>query len=254
MTNKENYVSKDSKPAKRPIFREVLWGIDWLSLQFSGIYHGIGAPRGDGSAVVLIPGFLGTDYYMPELYFWLRRIGYKPYLSGIGWNANCLNKLGRRLTSTIERAAGNTGKPVHLIGHSMGGVLARAVAAQHPQSIASVIGLGSPFRGIRSHPLAMKAAERVRARIFRKKNNERPECFSGDCDCEVVKAWESPFPATIPQSAVYTKTDGIVDWRVCVDVDAANNFEVDGTHVGLVVNPQVYRTIAARLSACGRKL
>ncbi len=248
MPNTTPYTRKDRKAVNRPILREALWGVDWLSLRASWVYYGIGVPCGDGSAVVLIPGFLGNDYYLTELYLWLRRIGYKPYMSKIGLNADCLDKLGRRLIETVERAEAKTGKPVHLIGHSLGGILARSVAAQRAESIRSVIALGSPFRGIRSHPMVMWTSERVRARILRETQNERPACYTGFCNCEAVKAWASPFPRTITQTAVYTKSDGIVDWRVCIDSDAANNYEVRGTHVGLVVNSQVYRIIADRLS------
>ncbi len=248
MTNTGSYTFKDSKTVDRPILREALWGVDWLSLRASAIYYGFGAKRGDGSAVVLVPGFMGTDYYFGELYFWLWRIGYKPYLSGIGWNADCLDKLGKKLVATIEKAEDKTGKPVHLIGHSLGGILARSAAVQRPEMVRSVIALGSPFRGIRSHPAVMKTANQVRARILRETSNERPECFGGGCDCETVRAWDTYFPAEIRQTAVYTETDGIVDWQVCVDDEPTNNYKVSGTHVGLVVNPQVYRIIADRLS------
>lgn len=248
MAENSGHFDKEHVAERRPILREALWGVDWLSLRSSLVYYGLGVRRGDGSAVILIPGFLGTDVYLTELYFWLWRIGYKPYMSNIGWNANCLNKLGKRLLSTVERAEENTGKPVHLIGHSLGGILARSVAAQRQESVASVIALGSPFRGIRSHPLVKTTSEQIRAQIFRERKNEHPECYTGYCDCETVKAWDSPFPASVSQTSVYTKTDGIVDWRGCMDVNPDNNYEVSGTHVGLVVNPQVYRIIADRLS------
>jgi triacylglycerol lipase len=242
------YTHRGRTAVKRPILREAFWGVDWLALRASWVYYGLGVPRGDGSAVVLIPGFLSNDYYLTELYLWLRRIGYKPFMSKIGVNADCLDKLGHRLIETVERAQKKTGKPVHLIGHSLGGILARSVAAQRAESVRSVIALGSPFRGIRSHPMVIRASDQVRARILRENRNEHPACYTGYCNCEAVKAWEAPFPQQVSQTAVYTKTDGIVDWRVCVDNNAANNYEVKGTHVGLVVNSQVYRIIADRLS------
>src|SRR3989304_5462861 len=72
-----------------PLWREALLGLDWLSLRASAVYRCIGVPRGDGSAVVLVPGFLGTDQYLGDMFSWLRRLGYQPYMSGMGWNAEC---------------------------------------------------------------------------------------------------------------------------------------------------------------------
>src|SRR3990170_871325 len=82
------------------IWREALWGLDWLSLRLSPVYLGLGVPHGDGGAVILVPGFLTTDAYMVEMYFWLRRVGYSPYLSGIGVNADCIQTLTQRLEKT----------------------------------------------------------------------------------------------------------------------------------------------------------
>lgn len=239
--------AKDSLAVKRPIWREALWGREYFALKTSRVYYGFGVPRGDGSAVVVVPGFMGTDHYLGELYFWLRRTGYKSFMSGIGWNRECLNELTSRLTRTIEKAHKATGKPVHLIGHSLGGILSRSVAVQNSDKVASVIALGSPFRGIKSHPWVMYSADRVRNSIL-KRNPDKPNCYSGRCDCNAVNALGARFPQQIKETAIYTKTDGIVDWKSCVTNDAANNFEVKGTHVGLVVNPEVYRVIARRLA------
>jgi hypothetical protein len=43
-----------------------------------------------------------------------------------------------------------------------------------------------------------------------------------------------------------------VDWQYCITGDAATDFEVSGTHIGLVVNPAVYRLIATHLAAVDR--
>jgi triacylglycerol lipase len=59
---------------------------------------------------------------------------------------------------------------------------------------------------------------------------------------------QAAFPASVRQTAIYTKSDGVVDWRVCVTDNPADNFEVTGTHVGLAFNPSVYRLIAERLA------
>ncbi|HZM91611.1 MAG TPA: alpha/beta fold hydrolase, partial [Blastocatellia bacterium] len=187
--------------------------------------------------------------YLQEIYYWLRRIGYRPYMSQIGWNAECVNILVDRLSETITKARAETGGKVHLIGHSLGGVIGRSAAAQWPDRIASVITLGSPFRGIRSHPLVLAAGERVRERIRRQNGGLQPDCYTGYCGCAAVTAVQGSFPASVVQSAVYTKSDGVVDWRVCVTDDPTTNFEVSGTHVGLVFNASVYSLIAKRLRA-----
>jgi triacylglycerol lipase len=240
---------KDQEISERPLWREAFVGLDWLALRSSPVFYGFGVPRGDGSGVIVIPGFMGTDMYLQEIYYWLRRIGYRPYMSRIGWNAECINTLVDRLSETIARAQTETGGKVHLIGHSLGGVIARSATAQWPDRVASVITLGSPFRGIRSHPLVLEAGERVRERIRRQNGQLQPDCYTGYCGCAAVTAVHGGLPASIPQSALYTRTDGVVDWRVCVTDDPATNFEVSGTHVGLVFNASVYSLIAERLRA-----
>jgi pimeloyl-ACP methyl ester carboxylesterase len=215
----------------------------------SPVWYGCGVPRGEGAPVVLVPGFLGTDVYLQDLYGWLRRMAYRPYMSQIGRNADCLDFLMARLLRRIEEAHVDTGHKVHLIGHSLGGMLSRAAATLRPELVASVVTLGSPFRGVRSHPVVMAAAARVRQRIQLERDRAvQPHCYTGYCVCPSTEALRHPFPAAIPQIAVYTRTDGITDWRFCVNDDPATNIEVPGTHVGLAFNPFVYRAIAAHLA------
>jgi pimeloyl-ACP methyl ester carboxylesterase len=248
MSADSNSFHKDQKPSSRPIWLESFVGLDWLALRASPIFYGLGAPRGDGSAVIAIPGFMGTDLYLQELYWWLRRIGYSPYLSRIGRNADCLDVLVDRLLETADKAYNESGQMVHLIGHSLGGILARSAASLRPDIVGSVITLGSPFRGIRSHPMVLEMGKLVRTRIKNSGNRRKPACYTGYCDCDAVSALQMPCPHPILHTAVYTKTDGIVDWRVCVNEDPDTNFEVKGTHVGLVFNPAVYELIANRLA------
>jgi len=248
-TQNNYYFDKQEKAVAVPIWREGLFGVDWLSLRYSPVYYGVGVPRGDDSAVVVVPGFLATDLYLQEMYYWLWRVGYRGYLSNIGRNAQCLEVLVERLTATIERAYERTGgRKVHLVGHSLGGVLSRSAANQHPEMVASVITMGSPFRGIRSHPLVMQFSNTVRQRVRNERAQERPGCYTGFCDCKTATSLQNNLPAGIEQTAIYTRSDGIVDWRFCINDDPATNFEVSGTHGGLAFNPAVYSLIAKRLA------
>ena len=240
---------KQMRSSALPIWFESLVGVDWSLLHISPVYFGFGVPPGDGAATIVVPGFLGSDFYLYELYLWLSRIGYKSYLSNIGWNADCLNTLSNKLTATIKKAHDETGKKVHLIGHSLGGILSRSAAVQNPDLVASVTTLGSPFRGVRSHPQVLRMSERIRRRIFLTVDQtEHPDCFTGFCDCPAVTALQNNLPEDIRQTAIYTKMDGIVDWHSCRLNSPGNDFEVTGTHIGLVYNFQVYKLLAARLA------
>jgi pimeloyl-ACP methyl ester carboxylesterase len=232
------------------MWRECFCAVEAALLHIAPIYYGLGLPAGDQSGVIVIPGFLGTDAYLVELWAWLYRMEYKPYFSGIGLNAECPNLLIRRsLNDTIDRAREETGRKIHLIGHSLGGVIALAAAAQRPRDIASVITLGSPFRGAAAHPNILKAAEYVRKFIHQRNGDSvLPHCYTGHCTCDFVESLTGQMPASVDVTAVYSKTDAIVDWRYCITGDPAKDVEAPGTHVGLVFNPSVYSIIAKRLA------
>jgi triacylglycerol lipase len=255
VTTWRKYVDEEFQASTTlPLWREAFLGVDWLSLRLSPVFRGIGIPKGDGSAVVVVPGFMGSDQYLGDMNSWLRRIGYSPYSSGIGRNAECPDILSLRLQETIERAQEETGMRVHLIGHSLGGVIARGAAVRWPDQVASVTTMASPFRGVRVHPFVLQTAYLVRGRIVQrrvmannnggKKPKNTPNCYSGFCKCDFLNALRKKFPPEVPQMAIYTRTDGVVDWRCCInEMNDGSDIEVPGTHVGLAFNPQVYRHI-----------
>ncbi len=232
------------------LWTEALFGAEVLLLHAMPVYYGFGVPRGDDSGVVLIPGFLGTDLYLTELHSWLGRIGYRPYFSGIGINADCPNLLVQRhLNETIEKALDETGRKVHLIGHSLGGVIARSVAGGRPKDIASVITLASPIRGTVANRAVINAADAIRLRILQEHGDGvLPHCYTGRCTCNFVDALRRAVPASMLQTAIYTRDDGIVDWRYCTTRNPESDYEVPGTHIGMAFNPTAYAIVADRLA------
>jgi hypothetical protein len=239
----------DTAAAAFPFWQEALFGIELLLLHASPAFYGIGVPRGNGAAVVIIPGFLGSDLYLFAIFAWLKRIGYRPYYSGIGLNADCPNLLIRyRLNQTIDLARRQTRRRVHLLGHSLGGLLARAAAAERPRDVASVVTMGSPFRGAVINPGVQRAVDAVRSRILVTHGEKvLPDCYTGRCTCSFLGCLRRDFPDSVSQTAIYSRTDGFVDWRYCVTGEPACDFEVAGTHVGMAFNPDAYRVIAERL-------
>lgn len=249
----ESRVYDHEGKADIPIWKEALFGAELLLLHASPVYYGLGVPHGDGSAVVVIPGFLGTDLYVTHLHSWLKRIGYKPYLSGIGMNAECPNLLIQyRLAATVAKAIEETGRKIHIIGHSLGGIIGRSVASQRRRDVASIITLAAPIRGTVMHPSIVRAANLVRSQILDQHGGGvLPDCYTPRCTCNFLTSLRCSLPASIFETAIYTKDDGIVDWRYCRSGKRGIDFEVPGTHVGLVFNPAVYTIIAERLAQAG---
>ncbi len=179
-----------------------------------------------------------------------RRIGYRPYFSGIGINAECPNLLiQRRLNQTIEKALAETGRKIHLIGHSLGGVIARSVAGQRPKDVASVITLAAPIRGTVANRAVLHAAEAVRLRILEEHGRGvLPDCYTGRCTCNFLDSLRRKVPDSMLETAIYTRHDGIVDWRYCMTMNPEIDVEVPGTHIGMAFNPAAYTVVAERLA------
>ncbi len=247
--------SRKQSPQPHPEFdtsmwTEALFGAEVLLLHATPVYYGFGVPRGDNSGVVIIPGFLGTDLYLTELHGWLERIGYRPYFSGIGINADCPNLLiQRHVSATIKRALDETGRKIHLIGHSLGGVIARSIAGERPKDIASVITLVSPIRGTVANRTVVHAADAIRLRILEEHGTGvLPRCYTGRCTCDFIDSLRRKVPDSMLQTAIYTRHDGIVDWRYCMTRKPGSDFEVPGTHIGMAFNAAAYSIVADRLA------
>ncbi|HEV3197416.1 MAG TPA: alpha/beta fold hydrolase [Bryobacteraceae bacterium] len=247
---KPSEVRKPYEAVPLPIWHEMLVGIEMVYLRLSPVYWGFGIPPGDGSAVVVIPGFLLTDLYLTEFRSWIGRIGYKPYFSAIGVNAECPNLLLQyKLETTIRKAYKETGRKVHLVGHSLGGVLARAAASQMPGQIASVITMGSPFRGVSVHHAVFRAVQMVRGQILERNGDSvLPACYTAACTCDFLESLTVKLPRCVLETAIYAKSDGIVDWRVCTTGKPNADFEVSATHIGMAFNPMVFDVVAHRLA------
>lgn len=208
------------------IAQEALAGLDWLALHASPVYYGFGVPRGDGTPVVLVPGLLASNASMFELRSWLARVGYKPCLPDIARNAGCPEKTLSHVIDCVDAAYEETGRRVYVVGHSLGGVLARAAAMARPKTVARVVTLGSPVNGCRVHPMIALASMLTR----------------GDCDGQCMGSFQDALPDDAIETSIYSKSDGVVDWRTCFR-DDAESIEVHGTHCGLAFNAEVFRAL-----------
>ena len=195
-------------------------------------------PRGDGHAVVVIPGYGMTDPTTWALRRALTQLGYAAHGWGLGRNVGVRRGLVDALHARLDALVRDAGGPVSLVGWSLGGVFARELARARPERVRRVFTLGSPFSG---DPDAntIDHARKVLAR--------RPVVR----DAAAVAAFDRRRPAPpVPCIAMHTKTDGIVDWRCSLEDPGPHteNVEVRGSHAGLVCNLEVLRVLAYRLS------
>jgi hypothetical protein len=75
-------------------------------------------------------------------------------------------------------------------------------------------------------------------------------CLRGDCCEDFRYALTSAFPRDTGYVAMYSRSDGVVDWRSCLD-EAAQLVEVESSHCGMSVSAQVYREVGFALAAFG---
>ena len=230
--------SPPQEDGRKPLYHEALIGFDIAKLLVSDVWIGKNVPRGDGSAVVVIPGFDSKDLDTGILRFWLRRIGYRGHSSGIPF----ANTDPEYYEESIEKKVDGLFGKVHLVGHSIGGILARFIAAKMPEKIKSVTTLGSPLHGDPEEivdPFVLIAAK-MQIPILRDKKRlaQRIEELAEPLSSKGVRI-----------TSIFTRGDGVVDWHSCVDPDpGTDNYEVPGTHAGLIFNRQVYSHLGQILS------
>jgi pimeloyl-ACP methyl ester carboxylesterase len=105
----------------------------------------LAAPRGDGHGVLIFPGLLAHDPSTGPRRGFLRWLGYDARGWDLGRNYGPTEAVLAGLPRALLRHAERTGRPVSLIGWSLGGIYAREVARRHPGQVRQVITLGSPY-------------------------------------------------------------------------------------------------------------
>lgn len=247
----DRYVDDHSvQPALTPIQNELSFVWEWTALRFSPVYYGCGVPHGRGEPVVVVPGFMGTDLSMMELHWWLARIGYRPYYSGLGLNVNCPDVSTETVLSVVQRAADETGRRVHLIGHSLGALIARDAAFRQPDVVEQLISLAAPFNDVAHvHPVLIEAMDAVRRQAGSHLTwHIAPACYSGHCTCSFIENIMRPRTPSFRRHALYSEHDGLVMPESCMEEEAELNIGIPTSHYGMIYNWRAYREVARSLA------
>jgi alpha/beta superfamily hydrolase len=192
-------------------------------------------PRGKGEAVVVLPGYGASDTSTRPLRGYLSWLGYAAEGWNLGRNRGDVQNFVRAVSQKIQRQCETSGAPVHLIGWSLGGVIAREVARENPDQVHQVITMGSPLVGGPKYTTMGRLFERQGANLD---------------ELEARIAARESRPIRVPVTSIFSKRDGVVGWQASIDRHSpeADNIEVGATHLGLGISPDVYRIIARKLA------
>jgi pimeloyl-ACP methyl ester carboxylesterase len=225
------------KPATGLLLTEPLRGLADLGALLLATPGLLAAPRGDGHGVLVFPGLLASDTSTVPLRAFLRWLGYDVRGWDLGRNTGPTEAILAGLPRAVLDHAERTGRPVSLIGWSLGGIYAREMARRHPRQVRQVITLGSPY--------AMRDPKQSHAEgpYRRLRSLHAPEArLPGP---EVRSR-----PIDVPSTSVYSRWDGVVDWHACVEPQTPvhQNVEVRCSHLGFGVDPATLWLIADRLA------
>jgi pimeloyl-ACP methyl ester carboxylesterase len=194
--------------------------------------------QGDGHPVIVYPGLGAGALSTAQLRNHLSACGFAVHDWELGVNTgpaggfeDWMAMLARRACEVHEQH----GRKVSLVGWSLGGVYAREIAKLFPHRVRQVVTLATPHNslGAANHAGTLyKLLGGSTARLtpeMQARLRERPP---------------------VPTTSIYSKSDGLVSWRGCLEQKAADveNIDVHASHLGMATHPDVLRIVADRLA------
>jgi len=193
-------------------------------------------PRGNGQPVLILPGYGSGDVSTAFLKGYLRLLGYRARGWGLGRNNGNAAELLPRILKRVASLSRRSNCKVHLIGWSFGGYLARELARERGDLIGQVVTLGTPVVGGPKYT------------VFAKRFQSRGMDVEAMADAIEIR---NKVSICTPVIAIYSRRDGIVAWKACIDSNGTNveHIEVGTTHFGFGFSAEVYKIIAQRLGS-----
>lgn len=219
-------------------------------------------PLDQAQPMIVLPGFGATDR---STYFLRRMLNQQGYLAegwGLGrnlagaglvtsaaelserWNVDRVREhrgeasvpaLCDQMADRVEQRANTLGRPITLIGWSLGGYVAREVARDLPDAVNRVITMGSPVIG---GPKYTAAAD-----YFAKQGQDLDWI-----EAEVAKRYEKPI--TQPVTAIISPSDAVIAYHAAYDHQSPHvtNITVEAAHLGMGFNIHIWQHILAALA------
>ncbi len=211
------------------IFRAAYEFIKAIIFERKFSYHNIG----NAQPIIVIPGLLTTDLSTTLLRTFLTKLGFNVFGWGMGRNLGRLESLPI-LIEKVEKINEAHQQKIIIIGWSMGGIFTREIAKARPELVKRTITMGSPFADVNAPNWAKWIFDILNKGIV--------------IDDAFVA--QLPNPAPVPTLALYSKLDGIVPWRACMETfedEIHTNMEIKSSHIGMGANPEVMKIIYSAL-------
>jgi triacylglycerol lipase len=194
---------------------------------------------GEGQPVLLIPGFLAGDWTLVELSRQLRRHGWRTYRSGIHANVSCTLRTGNMLESRLQSLADLHGTRVRIVGHSLGGMLARGLAVRRPDLVSGIVTMGSPMLAPAAHHPLLTGGVEVLLLLSRLGIPQvmAHDCVAGNCARDGFIEMRSMLTPDVAFTSIYSRRDGIIDYHAALDPQA-EWVEVACSHIGMAFDPR----------------
>ena len=197
--------------------------------------------RGDSHPVLVIPAFTSNDWPTSPLRRMLKKQGYKAYAWKGGLNMGITEKTMDHVHTRLEQIYKENGnKKVTVIGHSLGGFYARALAQEFPEMVRAVITINTPF-GVGLYkeaipPLVLKTIQEM--------SDPR---YSLDKE-DITERLLTPPP--VPTTSIFSKIDAVAGWQACLNPITAlsENVEVQASHLGSIWNKGTLEVVLDRLA------
>ncbi|PWG02206.1 alpha/beta fold hydrolase [Sphingosinicella humi] len=216
--------SEDCAPPARLLIREGL-------MVASRVWRGFGrlGERGpiDGPRLMVIPGFLASDRTTLGLQRALAEAGYRVSGWGMGLNTGVRADTLKRILARVEWFG--AGRPVIMVGWSLGGLYAREVAKLRPDLVEKVVTMGTPFSGNRRANNAWRLYEMIAGHPV---------------DAPPLEADVEAKPP-VPTLALWSRRDGMVAPACARGVEGQSDrqIELDCSHMGFAVHGRAYPQI-----------
>jgi len=203
----------------------------------------IGSPparrTADGEPVLLIPGFLAGDWSLVEMARHLSRDGYRTYGAGIHANVSCTLRTGNMLERRLQTMADLHGSRVWVVGHSLGGMLARGLAVRRPDLVAGIVTMGSPMLAPAAHHPVLTGGLEALVLLSRLGVPQvmAHDCVAGNCARDGYVEMRSMLTDDVGFHSIYSRNDGIIDYHAALDPQA-EWVEVKSSHIGMAFDPR----------------